>query len=59
MASASSDASNALQYDFVVFLAAGQSISGGSSHASGNLIGSTRQIATGDGTLVQPNGFPL
>jgi hypothetical protein len=45
-------------FDFVVFLAAGQTVQG---LASGScyLVGSTRQIATGDGTLVAPNGFPL
>lgn len=59
MMSASSDASNAIQFDFVVFLASGESISGGSSSTSSNLIGSVRQVATGDGTLVNPSGYPL
>ena len=57
MASASSDASAALQYDFIVFLASGESISGVSSHAAGNLIGSYRQIADVNGTVVNPSGF--
>ena len=57
MASASSDASNALQFDFVVFLASGDSISGVSSHAAGNLIGSYRQLADVNGTVVNPSGF--
>ena len=46
-------------FDFNVFLAAGESISANSTFARTTLAGSTRQIATGDGTLVQPNGFPL
>lgn len=44
--------------DFIVFLSAGDSllcVSDGQCRASG----STRQLATGDGTLVQPSGFPL
>jgi hypothetical protein len=48
-----------IQYDFIVFLAAGESLNGISNNASCFLDGSSRQIATGDGTLVQPNGFPL
>ncbi len=49
----------ALQFDFVVFLAAGESINAFTNSAGGIMIGSSRQIATGDGTLVQPSGFPL
>jgi len=48
-----------LEFDFVVFLAAGESITATSPAAVCSLIGSSRQIATGDGTLVNPNGFPL
>lgn len=48
-----------IEFDFIVFLAAGESISGISNGAEAILDGSSRQIATGDGTLVQPNGFPL
>jgi len=55
----STGASTAHSVDIVVFLAAGESISGVSSAADAGLVGSVRQIATGDGTLVQPNGFPL
>ena len=47
------------QFDFVVFLADGESISAVSSNAQNHIVGSSRQIATGDGTLVQPNGYPL
>ena len=45
--------------DLVFFLDAGVSLVVESNHVNGNLTGSIRQIATGDGTLVQPNGFPL
>ena len=45
--------------DFVVFLAAGHSVNIVSSAAGAIVSGSTRQLATGDGTLIQPNGFPL
>jgi len=50
---------NLIPFDFVVFCAAGQSLKAISEAAGAFLKGSTRQIATGDGTLVQPNGFPL
>jgi len=42
-----------------VFLAAGHSLSATSSSTNPRISGYHRQIATGDGTLVQPNGFPL
>ena len=45
--------------DLVVFLRAGDSVSINSSSANTRAIGSTRQLATGDGTLVSPNGYPL
>lgn len=45
--------------DFIVFLRAGDSISATTSNSAAVLAGSVRQVATGDGTLVQPNGFPL
>lgn len=45
--------------DFVVFLAAGESLSIQSSASSAIAAGSTRQIATGDGTLIEPSGYPL
>ena len=44
--------------DFIVFLAAGESLSL-AVDAQCRASGSTRQVATGDGTLVQPSGFPL
>ena len=45
--------------DITVFLAAGESISAQATTGSNAILGSVRQIATGDGTLVQPNGYPL
>jgi hypothetical protein len=59
MVSASTDASNAIQFDFIVWLAAGESISGDSSSTASNLIGSVRQIANSQGELVNPSGYPL
>ena len=40
------------------FLTAGDSVSA-TAAATGRVTGFYRQIATGDGTLVNPNGFPL
>jgi hypothetical protein len=45
--------------DFVVFLAAGETVSASSNTNNVVFSGSVRQVATGDGTLVQPNGYPL
>ena len=59
MVSASTDASNAIQFDFIVWLAAGESISGVSSSTASNIIGSVRQIADSSGELVNPSGYPL
>jgi len=50
---------SALQFDFIVWLASGESISAVSTNANAVLSGSTRQIADSQGTLVQPSGFPL
>ena len=44
--------------DFIVFLRAGDTLSV-IVDAQCRASGSTRQVATGDGTLVQPTGFPL
>jgi len=55
----STNTGTAVNYDFVVFLRAGDSVSGQSDSSRSTLTGSYRQIATGDGTLVNPNGFPL
>lgn len=46
-------------FDFVVFLAAGQSLIGLTDSGAVSMNGCHRQVATGDGTLVQPQGFPL
>ena len=42
------------RYDFTVFLSAGDSVAGTNASASSILSGCTRQIATIDGTLVNP-----
>ena len=44
-------------YDFVCFIKAGSSLRGTVSSAQSHLIGSTRQIASIDGTLTNPLGF--
>jgi hypothetical protein len=44
-------------YDFIVFLAAGESLDAVSNAGVGNLKGSVRQVATVTGTLVNPSGF--
>ena len=49
----------AVDIDFVVFMTPGDSLSATTSDTSLSIAGSSRQIATGDGTLVQPSGFPL
>ena len=43
--------------DLVFYLDAGVSLIVESNHVNGNLTGSIRQIATNNGTLVQPSGF--
>ena len=43
-------------FDFIVFLDTGHSLKA-SANASSSVIGSTRQIATVSGTLVNPSGF--
>lgn len=45
------------QFDFIVFLAASESISAVSSNAANHLVGSSRQIADVNGDLVNPVGF--
>lgn len=50
--------SSSESFDLIVFLAAGESISAVAT-ANTRMIGSYRQVATGDGTLVNPNGYPL
>ena len=50
---------SAVNFDFVVFLRAGDSVSGTSNSTIAPLTGTFRQLATGDGTLVNPVGFPI
>lgn len=47
----------AVPFDFIVFLAAGDSMNALSDTTNGNLAGSTRQIATVNGVLNNPTGF--
>ena len=50
---------SAVEFDFVVWLAAGESVQGTTDDTVGLLGGSVRQIADSQGTLVPPNGYPL
>lgn len=45
-------------FDFIIFLGSGESLTGQAS-SSARLAGNYRQIATADGTLVDPSGFPV
>jgi hypothetical protein len=56
-ASNAGDALTALNIDITVFLAAGESVNGVSTSGLSGLIGSVRQIADVNGTLVNPSGF--
>ena len=44
-------------FDLVVFLAAGESVSAVSSSANCHIIGSSRQVADVNGNLINPSGF--
>ena len=57
--SGSGDSVSTVSFDLMFFLRAGDILSSNSSSTFSILSGSFRQIATGDGTLVQPVGFPL
>jgi hypothetical protein len=46
-------------FDYIFWLAVGESVSGVSSKAQCHLIGSVRQVADSTGTLVNPSGYPL
>ncbi len=50
---------NTVEFDIVVFLRAGDDLIAQANDANTITKGSFRQIATGDGTLVNPSGFPL
>lgn len=54
---ASNYAFSGTEFDFVVFLAAGESITAVSNSTSLLMQGSYRQVATVNGTLVNPSGF--
>lgn len=56
-ANSTSPASNGTEFDFVVFLAAGESISAVSNSVSFLMQGSYRQIADVNGVVVYPSGF--
>ena len=55
----SNGGSQSQSFDFIVFLAAGESISADTNDTAVQIAGCARQVATGDGTLVNPNGYPL
>ena len=58
--SSSPESSSSMQFDLVFWLRPGDTLSAvSSSNGAIIFVGSTRQIATGDGTLVQPSGYPL
>ena len=46
-----------VQFDFICFLAAGESISATTNYAASFMNGSTRQVADSVGNLVNPSGF--
>ena len=48
---------SSIEFDLVVFLRAGDSISGISNYTGADLVGSSRQVATVNGVLVNPVGF--
>jgi hypothetical protein len=52
-------APTAIQFDIIVWLASGESISASSNKADAIIAGSTRQLADSAGTLVNPSGYPL
>lgn len=53
------DQNASCEFDLIFFLRAGDSVSAVSSAGGAILAGSYRQIALGDGTLVNPTGYPL
>lgn len=58
-ASGSADGMASVNFDLVFWLRAGDSLSAISNSSQAIMSGSHRQVATGDGTLVQPSGYPL
>jgi hypothetical protein len=57
--STTADSFSSVAFDVVVFLRAGDVCNIQSNAVETRIAGSHRQIATGDGTLVNPVGFPL
>ena len=56
----STGTSMSVNIDLIFFLAAGESLQvTGNASSYTSMVGSVRQLATGDGTLIQPNGYPL
>ena len=53
----SGTAALAVPFDFIVFLRAGDTLEAVSNNASSHVTGSTRQVATVTGVLVNPAGF--
>lgn len=56
--SASPESSSSIQFDLVFWLRPGDTLRAVSSSGVTIMVGSHRQIATSDGTLVQPSGYP-
>jgi len=54
-----SDINHVVPFDYDVWLSTGESISAVSDDSLNVFIGSTRQLATSTGTLVDPAGFPI
>lgn len=55
----STQGTTVIDLDLIFFLPAGHSASITSADVESIFLGSVRQIALGDGTLVPPNGYPL
>jgi hypothetical protein len=51
--------SSAVTFNITVFLTAGDTLQAKSDNSDALIEGSFRQVATGDGTLVNPTGYPL
>ena len=50
---------DSLSIDLTFFLRAGDTLTVTSNNTGARIAGSIRQVATGSGELVPPNGFPL
>jgi hypothetical protein len=58
-ASSAADGISTVNVDIVLWLRAGDTVTVSTNDTAARIAGSHRQIATGDGTLVPPNGYPL